>query len=189
MRLKTGTILPPGAVVKTGPGATVDLFLGKTAGVLRLTENSTLSFDKLTLTDTGVDTVVEVQLNLSEGQILGNVNKLSAASKYEIKVPNGVAGIRGTRYRCGSNAHIVLLNGILIFVHVPPGGNPVPFTLKAPPPVEFSPVDGIKLASSETVQEVLTQFGPRPRAELNGEQRPAQSEIEPFVSPTIGAPR
>jgi hypothetical protein len=189
MRLKVGTVLPSGAIVKTGPNTTVDLFLGRTAGTVRVTENSILSLEKLTLTATGVDTVVEVQLNLSEGQMLGNVNKLSAASKYEIKVPNGVAGIRGTRFRCRSNSEIVLLNGILIFVYVPPGGQPVPFTLRAPPAVEFSPVDGIKPAAVETVQEVLRQFGPQPRAAQDFEQRPQQAQIEPFVSPTIGAPR
>src|SRR6185503_12132199 len=107
---------------KTGLASSVDLFLGNSAGVIRVAENTTLALDKMAITDTGADTVVEVQLNLPEGTILGNVNKLSAASKYEIKLPNGVAGIRGTRFRISSTSFIVLLEGTLIFVHAPPGG-------------------------------------------------------------------
>jgi hypothetical protein len=115
--------------------------------------------DKLNLTDTGAETVVEVQLNLPEGNILGNVNKLSAASKYEIKLPNGVAGIRGTRYRCSSTSYIVLLEGTMVFIFVPPGGSPTPYTLVAPPGVYFSPLEGIKPAPPELIREVMGQFG------------------------------
>ena len=95
--LKVGTVLGTGATIKTGPESTVDLFLGNSAGVIRVAEKSTVSLDKLALTDTGADTAVEVQVNLPEGQMYFNVNKLSQASRYEIKVPNGVAGIRGTK--------------------------------------------------------------------------------------------
>lgn len=157
--LKVGIILPSGAVVKTEAESSVDLFLGNSAGVVRVTENTTLGLDKLSLTDTGAETVVEVQLNVPEGTILNNVNKLSAASKYEIKLPNGVAGIRGTRVRCSSTGYIVLLDGTLVFVFVPPGGNPTPYTLVAPPPVYFSPIEGIKPAPEDLVREVQRQFG------------------------------
>ena len=66
--------------------------------VVRLWQNSALGIDKLTTTQTGADTVNETQLDLKMGHISGNVKKMSAASKYEIKLPNGVAGIRGTLY-------------------------------------------------------------------------------------------
>ncbi len=97
--LKAGTVLGGGTIIKTAAESTVDLFLGNSAGVVRITENSTLGLDKLLITNTGADTVIENQLNLPEGTMLFNVNKLSAASKYEVKLPNGVAGIRGTKGR------------------------------------------------------------------------------------------
>ena len=156
--LKVGTVLTSGAIIKTGPEASADLFLGNSAGLLRLTENTTLGLDKLNLTETGAETVVEVQLNLPEGTILGNVNKLSPASKYEIKLPNGVAGIRGTRFRISSTFYIVLLDGTLIAVYVPPGEEATAYTLIAPPAVYFSPVEGIKQAPDELIREVLGQF-------------------------------
>ena len=134
MPLKVGTVLLSGATVRTEAGSVVDIFMGNSAGFVRVTENTTLALDKLAFTETGADTVVEIQLNLPDGTILGNVNKLSAASKYEVKVPNGVAGIRGTRYRISASAYVVLLDGSLIMVFVPPtGGNPIPYPMFGPP--------------------------------------------------------
>jgi hypothetical protein len=183
--LKVGTILPAGSVVKTGPASMVDLFLGNSAGVIRVTENTTLGLDKLTLTDTGADTVVEAQLNLPDGTILGNVNKLSAASKYEVKVPNGVAGIRGTRYRISSTGYTVLLDGTLVFVYVPPGGQPTPYTLVGPPAVYFSPLEGVKPAPEDIVREVNAQFRGGPPFTPPGPP-PGVPFRDPFVSPGTG---
>ncbi len=159
--LKAGTVLGAGTIIKTAADSTVDLFLGNSAGVIRITENSTLGLDKLLITNTGADTVIENQFNLPEGTMLFNVNKLSAASKYEVKLPNGVAGIRGTKGRLSSNAFIVLLDGALVYVHVPQGGNPTPYSLSAPPPVYFSPAEGVKPAPESLVAEVRKQFGPQ----------------------------
>jgi hypothetical protein len=70
----------------------------ETANVIRIFQSTVLGVDKLTLDRTGVDEVSETQLDLRAGQIMGNVKKLSAQSRYEIKVPNGVAGIRGAAW-------------------------------------------------------------------------------------------
>ncbi len=159
--LKAGTVLGAGTIIKTAADSTVDLFLGNSAGVVRIIENSTLGLDKLLITNTGADTVIENQLNLPEGTMLFNVNKLSAASKYEVKLPNGVAGIKGTKGRLSSNAFIVLIDGALVYVHVPQGGNPTPYSLSAPPPVYFSPAEGVKPAPDSLISEVNRQFGPQ----------------------------
>lgn len=185
--LKVGTILYSGTTIKTAPSSLVDLFLGNSAGFVRITENTTLALDKLAFTETGADTVVEVQLNLPDGTILGNVNKLSAASKYEVKVPNGVAGIRGTRFRISSSAYVVLLEGSLIMVYVPPNGQPTPYPLFGPPAQYFSPTEGVKVAPPIIRDEVITEFGPR-RGEIPG---PGELERQyrepkdrlPFIQP------
>lgn len=192
--LKVGTILPPGSTVKTALASSVDLFLGNSAGVIRVTENTTLALDKMAITDTGADTVVEVQLNLPEGTILGNVNKLSAASKYEIKLPNGVAGIRGTRFRISSTSFIVLLEGTLIFVHAPPGGALTPHTLNAPPAVYFTPLQaGVLPAPADLVNEVQEQNSETPRPTPNVAQqqnqpqtkRPLDNPVDPPGEPKV----
>jgi hypothetical protein len=73
------------------------------ANIIRIFQSTVLGVDKLTLDRTGVDEVAETQLDLRAGQIMGNVKKLSKDSKYEIKVPNGVAGIKGTPYGISSS--------------------------------------------------------------------------------------
>src|SRR5262245_24548659 len=41
--LKVGTVLGSGATIKTASGSVVDLFLGNSAGTVRVTENTTLA--------------------------------------------------------------------------------------------------------------------------------------------------
>jgi hypothetical protein len=64
--------------------------------VIRLWQNTVLAVDKLTQFDTGVDTVSDTELDLRAGRIFFNVKKMSAAAQFIIKIPNGVAGIRGS---------------------------------------------------------------------------------------------
>lgn len=47
----------------------------------------------------GEPTVSRTTLNLSYGEMVGDVKKLNASSSYSIKTPVGAAGIRGTIYR------------------------------------------------------------------------------------------
>jgi len=96
--LRVGTVLRAGSTIQTMPESIVDLDLGVNGPVVRVTPSTTLGLDKLTRAGTGMDSVVETQLNVQNGTIIGNVKKLARASKYEIKTPNGVAGIRGTDY-------------------------------------------------------------------------------------------
>ena len=63
--------------------------------MIRLTGDTVLAIDKLTVGDTGVDAVSDTELDLKQGRIFANVKKVSAASQYLIKIPNGIAGVRG----------------------------------------------------------------------------------------------
>jgi hypothetical protein len=71
--------------------------------VIRLSGDTTLKIDKLTVSDTGVDSVSDTELDLKHGRIFASVKKLSAASQYLIKIPNGIAGVRGTLFGLGSD--------------------------------------------------------------------------------------
>ena len=187
--LREGMILRSGSTIRTGSNSTVDVFLGVSAGVIRLAENSTVSFDKLTLTQTGADTAVEVQLHLPDGEMYFNVNKLSKASRYEIKMPNGVAGIRGTK-GCFSSRQlgnvkppIVVLTGTVTFAHVGPDGAVNVHTLNAPPATYFSADGVVKQAPPELVDSVTKEV----EAVVNGSTvvpvPPQTKQIEPFISP------
>jgi hypothetical protein len=57
-----------------------------------------------------------------------------------------------------SNGTVVLLDGSLIYVDVPPDGNPVAYPMNAPPPVMFQRGKGVIPAPDYILQEVNSQF-------------------------------
>lgn len=119
--LKEGAILMAGATITTGAGSYVDLDMGVNGNALRVEADSTLTLNKLEYTR-AVETVVNTELEVKKGSTVANVvNKLSKASKYEIKTPAGVAGIRGTVLRAGAT-RIVCLIGRVEFRPVAGGG-------------------------------------------------------------------
>jgi hypothetical protein len=87
---------------------------------VRLWGDGALGIDKLTVLQTGVDRVTDTQLDLKRGRITGNVKKLSAASKYEIKLPNGVAGVRGTVFDIQAVGIVKVYIGSLVVAWVDP---------------------------------------------------------------------
>src|SRR5262249_20234599 len=89
----------------------------------RIFENTVLGIDKLTIDQTGADTVTETQLDLKAGSIFGTVKKLSAASKYEIKIPNGVAGIRGTIFSLSADGTLRTFSGSVVLAYVGADGS------------------------------------------------------------------
>jgi hypothetical protein len=88
--------------------------------VVRLWQNTALGVDKLSTTQTGADPVSETQLDLRMGRISGNVKKMSATSKYEIKLPNGVAGIRGTFFDILAEGIVKVRIGSVVLAWVDP---------------------------------------------------------------------
>ena len=92
---------------------------------VRITANSVLGIDKLSTMQTGSDVVTDTQLDLKAGRILGNVKKMSAASKYEIKLPNGVAGIRGTFFDISAEGLVRVVTGSVVVAYVGPDGTVV----------------------------------------------------------------
>lgn len=140
--LKVGQTLTSGAVIQTAANSFVDLVMGYETPLtraprvgeylahapvgdqdsLRVYEDSVLSLDKLTSTKTGSDEVKETQLDLRAGSVFGKVKKLSGASKYEVKLPNGVAGIRGTTYMINAQGVLSVLVGSVVLAYVGPDG-------------------------------------------------------------------
>jgi hypothetical protein len=116
--LKIGTMLSNGAVIQTAEDSNVDVVFSEgkspvrrprvgefssfsptvSRDVIRIQADSVMAIDKMTATDTGADKITETQVDLRSGSLAGAVRKVSAASTFEIKIPNGVAGIRGTLF-------------------------------------------------------------------------------------------
>jgi FecR-like protein len=141
--LSPGKTLGASDVVQTASDSTVDLVLGEKAvqissqsgvgtgftpvggiggdslsapeqNVVRLQPDSMLAIDKFTFSKTGADTVSDTELDLRAGKIFGNVKKISAASQYLVKMPGGVAGIRGTIFILGSDGSVTVLSGSVV---------------------------------------------------------------------------
>jgi hypothetical protein len=92
---------------------------------VRIFENTVLGIDKLNTTQTGADRVTDTTLDLKAGRILGTVKKLSAASSYEVKIPNGIAGIRGTIYLITASGEVSVLSSLSDLANQVPSGSVV----------------------------------------------------------------
>jgi len=95
--------------------------------MVRLTGDTILAIDKLTVSDTGLDTVSDTELNLKRGRIFCSVKKLSAASEYLVKIPNGVAGVRGTLFEIDASGWCAVLKNSVLLAIVGPNGVPVTY--------------------------------------------------------------
>jgi len=143
--LKVGDLLKPGTIIQTAAKSRVDLAVGDSSApiarpvpsqtltyqpraeqnMVRIWENTLLGIDKLTFTETGADVVTETQLDLKAGHIFGITKKTSAASKYEVKIPNGVAGIRGCVWDTSAEGVIKVFEGSVVLAYVGPNGTVV----------------------------------------------------------------
>jgi FecR protein len=174
--LESGKILKAGAVIRTAADSYVDLDLRKNGPGLRVTQNTTLGLDKLITEETGVEPVIETQLDLKAGCIAGRVNKTGASSKYEIKTPNSVAGVKGYgEYSMCANGRIVVGQGSAVVVYVSATGQTSTYVVNAGQ--AFDPaIPGVRQATPEELQDIRIQ-PPGPTVAVFA------PNVEPYVSP------
>jgi hypothetical protein len=115
-------VLVPGTTLKSGVDGAVNLDIGENGPDVHLFDSTTLGLDRLNVEHTGTEAVVETQLNLSAGTIRGHVRHLSAASKYEVKTPNAVVGVRATptTYQISANGVVHVIDGSMVVVYINP---------------------------------------------------------------------
>lgn len=155
--VKKGVVFQAGDVIKTERGSAVDIFFGPLAGTVRMTELSTLAIEKSLVAEGRLGATFELNLSLREGEILGRVERHGGGSRFQVKVPAGLAGIVEGQFRIDARGYVVLLDGKAGYVHIPASGEPVSHTLQAPPATYFSPVEGVQPAPAELVREVTNQ--------------------------------
>lgn len=119
--LQVGAVLEQGATIKTDSMGVVDLYMGKNGPLVRMTPATTLALSTLTSEAGAGETVVNTELGLSTGRILGVVRKMNASSRYEVKTPVGTAGIRGTHYEASATGRVIVEDGIVEVTFSPPG--------------------------------------------------------------------
>lgn len=148
--LKVGAVLKGGMIIQTAADSHVDVVLGEKDATpnrvdwgqtssfvgagggsdshsqrdfIRIQENSVMAFEKLMVADTGTDKIREIELDLRSGKAFGMVKKLNGASKYEVKIPNAVAGIRGTIYTINANGQMDVLVGSVVVAYKDANGS------------------------------------------------------------------
>lgn len=121
--------------------------------VIRLFSNTVLAVDKLTQADTGVDTVSDTELDLRAGRIFFNVKKMSATSQFIIKIPNGVAGIRGSSGMIDASGETWMFTGQIIVAL----GNGQTYTVDGG--MNFNPATGQVTSASQSILSELENLG------------------------------
>jgi hypothetical protein len=172
--LPVGVRLSKGDVIKTGPASHCDIQIGNNVGFVQIAPNSTLGINDLIANRSSSDAVTDTQLDLNQGAIFAKVNKLSKASRFEIKTPKGIAGVRGTTLYLTAAGELTVAEGTAGIAYMN-GGNVQTFVLH----------DGESIAPGDTQ--------PRPAApgiirDINDAMFDAQNhgvgrDIQPFVAP------
>ncbi|MCS7090201.1 MAG: hypothetical protein RMN51_03750 [Verrucomicrobiota bacterium] len=212
--LRVGQSLSAGTVIQTAANSMVDLVLGADDTIqlapqvrenftilppaevvfqpisgpdtVRLYSDTTLAIDRLTSTATGIDEVRETLLDLRAGAIFGRVKRMTAASRYEVKIPNGVAGIRGTIYHINAQGVISVLVGTVVVSVVGQDGRVITQVVQAG--YQYDVRTGQLTPIPDTLRQEMADA-----AQLigTGEMAPptiyTQDQTTIFVSPTVGA--
>ena len=154
--------------------------------VVRLTPNSTLVIDKLTTTDTGADTVSDTELDLQKGKIYASVKKLSATSQYLVKIPNGVAGVRGTKFSISADGSTAVFetssSGLVITLSGPNGTQS--YTIAAGQMLD--PVSGVVSIPADAQSNLGNLFSALATTYKMTFSYDKSNNVFTFVSPTTG---
>lgn len=183
--LKSGQSLSPGATIKTGVEGAVVLDLGSNGPEVQLFDSTTLGLDRLNVERAGGEAVTETQLNLTSGTIKGTVKKLSNASRYEVKTPNAVVGVRGTKYQISVNGVLHVIEGSVVVVYTNPSTQQMStHTVGAGqtfvPPLNPGAPGATPSIRPTRADEILPDVVP---PTVTGPQIVVVPQPEPFVSP------
>ena len=151
-------VIQPGDLIQTATRSAVDLSLGEITGTVRLTESTTVVIEKLAFGDATSGANFEVLLSLRGGEVLGLSKPVPSGSRFEIKVPHGLAQVVEGRFRVDSSARLVVVQGKVLFAYIPASGEPAAHTLAAPPAVYFAPDAGVRPAPKDLQREVTKQM-------------------------------
>lgn len=152
--------------------------------VIRMSGSTMLAIDKLTVVNTGADSVSDTELDLRAGKIFASVKKMSASSQYIIKLPNGVAGIRGSEGQLSADGSAEWLKGEIVISFI--GSNGQPHVVVVHGGFEYDPKTGQILHLPRKAIFALERFGAY-ASTLYSEVFPITPDLTlVFISPTLG---
>ncbi len=151
--------------------------------VIRMYGNTVLAVDKLSVSNMGVDAASDTELDLRQGTIFGSVKKLSAASQYLIKTPNGIAGVRGTTFILGASGAITVIDGSCV-ISVVINGQTITQTVTAGQ--QFDPATGQVSPLTPEAMSDAEQTAVQTFTLVEGIISFANDQTTVVVSPNIG---
>ena len=155
--------------------------------VIRMQPGTMLAIDKLSYINTGADTVSDTELDLRAGKIFTSVKKMSASSQYIIKLPNGVAGIRGSKGLIGADGSAQMLEGTVFISFI--GANGQPHVIVVHQGFSYNPTTGQILSLPRVAVKILKAFGAYASTLYAQVKFISQLDITlVYISPTQGVP-
>lgn len=151
---------------------------------VRMTSDTMLAIDKLTVSDTGVDTVSDTELDLRQGRIYCSVKKLSGASQYLIKIPNGIAGVRGTLFVIDASGKCAVLKNSVVLSIIGSDGKPI--TVVVGEGSQFDPQSGLITPLPADLNTELDQIITALRTLYWGDVNFTFDRTQCHISPTQG---
>ncbi len=151
---------------------------------VRVMGGTILKVDKLTVSDTGVDTVSDTELDLQKGRIFANVKKLTPSSQYLIKIPSGIAGVRGTFFGLDASGWCAVLKHQVDLALVDAGGAVVTHTVAEGE--QYDPGTGQNVPASPAFLKLMNEISVASATAYMSNILLATPECETFVSPTTG---
>jgi len=182
--------LSPGSLIRTEDNGVVDLLIGQSVSdknveifknlptpdklsknpapveehnMIRMRPNTTLGIDKLLVPEADPTSISDAELDLKKGRILASIRKVSPSSEYFIKIPNGVAAVRGTQLELssdgtGSSAQVVSGTVWISYTITDANGNPVSGPDGKPfPPVQVTLNPGQSIDFTQNLLNSLSQ--------------------------------
>ena len=137
--VRVGDVLKEGSTITTGAGGTVTAEFADS--VLSVQENTEVVFEKTAFEKKGNKLEHNTKLELKKGGLIGDVKKISANSKYEVKHAQGVAGIRGTTWAILPGKGVICAEGSVLVSFVINGVALPPITL-GPGQMVLPPMNG-----------------------------------------------
>ena len=154
--------------------------------VIRMSPDTMLAVDRLTVIDTGADSVSTTELDLRAGRIFASVKKMSANSQFTIKIPNGVAGIRGSSGMLSSDGSAQWVHGEIFISFI--GSNGQPHVVVVHGGFEYNPQTGQILSLPPKAIAELERYGAY-SSTLYAQVYPIAKDVTVvFISPTQGQP-
>lgn len=182
--LPVGTHLHRGDVIKTGPSSHADLEVGQSVGVIQITPETTFGITEATFNQTPADTVTATEFDLSTGAIYAKINKLAKASRYEIKTPKGIAGVRGTTIYLTANGDLTVGEGTAGIAYFGGGA----FVLHDGQTI--SPGDNApRTAPGVLLKEIIDSIWDATHHGIGRDLRPFVPPVDIFISPILPRPR